>query len=77
MFVTPRYTAWWKEIGLKLGLTDNSLQVLESGNPTNPELCCDKMLQKWLEVSNDASWNQLESVISSLEGIAASAGTLL
>jgi len=64
--VIPQHTTQWKHIGSKLNISSESLQAVESGYPTNAEMCCVKMLQKWLEVDSEASWDQLHMVISSL-----------
>ena len=64
--VIPQHTTQWKYIGSKLNLPNDSLRTMESGYPTNAEMCCVKMLQKWLEVDSEASYDQLHMAISSL-----------
>ena len=64
-FVTPQYTAQWKEVGSKLNVPNESLQAIELRYSTNPEWCCVKMLQKWLEVDTEATWEQLQNAVHS------------
>lgn len=58
-FVIPQHASQWKEIGLQLGLQTCLLEAIERGNPTNCDWCCERMLQKWLEVTINATWKQL------------------
>jgi len=62
-FVTPEYTAQWKEIGSKLNIPSESLQAIELRYSANPEWCCVKMLQKWLEANTEGAWEQLRSTV--------------
>jgi len=50
------------------------LSAIELGYPINPEWCCVRMLQKWLEVDTQASWEQLNSAVSSLNDVEAISG---
>ena len=63
--VTPRYAASWKIIGTLLGLSIGELNAIEAGYPTNVKWCCNKMLEKWLEVDTVASWEKLSIVLES------------
>lgn len=67
MFVVPKYTTRWKDIGPMLNLADDLLSAIEQAYPTNPDWCCDKMLQRWLEVDNQATWKQLNDAIDFLD----------
>ena len=58
-FVIPQHASQWKEIGLQLGLQSGMLEAIETAFPTNCNWCCERMLQKWLEVTIDATWKQL------------------
>lgn len=58
-FVIPQHASQWKKIGLQLGLQNGSLEGIETAFPTNCNWCCERMLQKWLEVTIDATWKQL------------------
>ena len=63
--ITPQYAADWKVIGTLLGLPSGELKAIEAGYPTNVKWCCNQMLEKWLEVDPNASWEKLISVIES------------
>ena len=51
----------WKELGLQLLQPDqiNELGITEANYPQDVVLCCKCVLEKWLESSVDATWNQL------------------
>ena len=63
--ITPQYAADWKVIGTLLGLPSGELKAIEAGYPTNVKWCCNQMLEKWLEVDPNASWEKLISVVES------------
>lgn len=63
-------------IGVLLGLVNGVLKAIEAGWPTNVQWCCDKMLEKWLEVDTFASWKKLFSVIKIIESFDLNKGDL-
>ena len=63
--ITPRCAADWKVIGTLLGIPNGELNAIEVGYPTNPKWCCNKMLEKWLEIDSTASWDKLSEAIKS------------
>lgn len=63
--MTPRYAADWKVIGTLLGIPYEELKIIEGGYPTNSNLCCEKMWEKWLEIDSNAVWSKLYAVIQS------------
>ena len=64
-YITPRYAACWKTVGIQLGLPNGELKAIKAGDPTNVPICCNRMLEKWLEVDKDASWAKLFTAIES------------
>ena len=64
--ITPRYAAYWKEIGILLGLTTGRLDIIGVDYPLRVEDRCNQMLQYWLEQDPTASWGRLLTVIESL-----------
>jgi len=42
-----------------LNVADYLLKIIEKDHPNDCEGCCSKMLQEWLEMSSDASWEVL------------------
>ena len=63
--VTPRYAADWRVIGTLLGIPVEELDTIEGGYPTNFKWCCNRMLEKWVEIDPTASWEKLLPVIHS------------
>ena len=63
--ITPQYAADWREIGTLLGLPLGELKAIENGYPTNVKWCCNRMLEKWLEIDITASWGKLFTIIES------------
>ncbi|XP_065897633.1 E3 ubiquitin-protein ligase TRIM71-like isoform X2 [Dysidea avara] len=63
--VTPQYAAYWRKIGVQLGLLSGALDIIEHDNHHKATPCCDAMLSKWLEVDHTATWSKLIDVIQS------------
>ena len=61
--ITPQYAADWKVIGTLLDLPSAILHMIEAEYPTDAKWCCNRMLEKWLEMDNTASWDKLLTVI--------------
>ena len=70
--ITPRYAADWRVIGTLLGLSNGELKAIEAGYPTNFKWCCNKMLEKWLELDPTASWIK---ILTAIESPAVSSGS--
>ena len=64
-YITPLHAAMWKVMGTLLGLPIGELNIIEAGYPTNVKWCCNRMLEKWLEVDSTASWEKLFTAIES------------
>ena len=54
----------WRNIGLKLGLQDAVLNVIEHEHPNQLRKCFRITLQKWLNQDVSATWETLELVIT-------------
>ena len=63
--VTPKYAAHWKTIGTLLDIPTGFLDGIEGAFPSNPFWCCNKMLEKWLDIDTSASWKKVVLVIDS------------
>ena len=57
----------WKDLGLQLLQSDqaNMLNITEANHPHDVESCCKCVLEKWLDASTDATWNQLIGALKS------------
>ena len=64
-YITPQHAADWKVIGTLLDLPNGELQAIEAGYPTNVQWCCNRMLEKWLEMDTTATWGKLFTVLES------------
>jgi len=65
--ITPHYAAQWRRIGILLQITGGILDAIEQEYPINPNWCCNKMLETWIETDQSASWGTLAAVISWLK----------
>jgi len=63
--ITPHHAAKWRVIGARLDLPIGTLNNIEARWPTNVEECCNRMLEKWVEVDTKASWKKMCEVIES------------
>ena len=51
----------WKELGVQLLRSDqeNRLKIIAADHPHDVVSCCKRVLEKWLDTTTDATWNQL------------------
>ena len=59
-----KYCEMWKSIGLKLGLEDDVITVIQSNHPMQIEECFREALQKWLKQDPKPTWSTLELAIT-------------
>jgi len=62
-----KYCGLWRAIGLKLGLKDDLLDVIENENSKQHKECFRIMLQKWLIQDVQPTWNTLELAITNAQ----------
>ena len=58
----------WYDLGTQL-LTDDTvgtLRVIKANHPNDVDICCNKMLEKWLELQPDATWSQLIKALNNI-----------
>ena len=64
-FVTPKYAAYWKEIGVCLGIEQGQLNVIKLNNPGDANRSCNDVWEKWLMIDVNATWEKLFIAIDS------------
>ena len=64
-FVTPHYAIQWRVIGIQLGLSSETLDIIEYDNHYKIIPCCNTVLKTWLQMDTTASWEKLLTVIES------------
>ena len=57
----------WRDLGLELAVSNNILQVIEANNRNDVNTCCRVMFENWLEMTPNASWNQLIIALKAIE----------
>ena len=57
----------WKDLGVQLLRSDqeNCLNIIAVDHPHDAVSCCKCVLEKWLDTTTDATWNQLITVLRS------------
>ena len=57
----------WKELGVQLLRSDqeNHLNIIAVDHPHDAVSCCKCVLEKWLDTTTDATWNQLITALRS------------
>jgi len=63
--VTPRYAAYWKEIGMCLGIESGQLDIIKLNNVADANRSCNDLWKKWLMIDMDATWEKLFKAIDS------------
>ena len=57
----------WYELGLWLDVSDVDLKIFKTDSATDVTGRCQKMFQKWLEKTCNASWSQLVTALDKIE----------
>ena len=57
----------WKDLLLQLLPSDQSnwLNIIATNHPNDAVCCCKCGFEKWLEITEDATWNQLVKALRS------------
>ena len=57
---------WW-DLGVQLLLPnpEGELRLIAKDNPNNAADCCKRVLEKWLDTTTDATWNQIIRALKS------------
>ena len=68
--VVQQHAAQWEKLGVELGLKDYHIANISKDNEHNPkrsETCCERMLQKWLDIDLEATWGKLDNAIRKIK----------
>ena len=68
-YIIPKFAAKWRDLGVLLEITNHHLDTIAVNNNSHPayiEQCCKSMLQKWMEISPDSTWDKLQKSIGHL-----------
>jgi len=71
--VVPKWAASWKQLGGLLNIEEHLIRIIEQDHPNDCEGCCSKMLQEWLDMNSNATWeilvNALDKVVDDMTGL--------
>ena len=62
-YVLPLYAAHWKKIGIFLCIQSRQLEVIQSNNPADANGCCTDLFIKWLQGTENITWEKLFEAI--------------
>ena len=65
-YVTKKYAADWRDIGIELDLPLPTLEIISKDNHHECVACFQSTLYKWLESTPDATWRMLEVAITNV-----------
>ena len=57
----------WHELGLELVDSHNTLKQIEANHRNDVSACCRVMLEKWLERTPEADWDQLVAALNEID----------
>ena len=70
--VVPVYAARWRDLGVELGIPIPYLDTIAVDNvhhPSYSQKCCKAVLQKWMEITPEPTWNILQNAIDRLPSL--------
>ena len=63
------YAARWRDLGIQLKIPMHHLDTIAVNHVNHPsysQQCCKAMLQKWMEITPNATWHMLQRGIDGL-----------
>ena len=72
-YIVPKFATRWMELGIQLEIPKYSLDAIavnKMHHPSYSEQCCLAMLEKWIEITPNATWNILQQAIGFLPTVA-------
>ena len=64
--ITPRYFAYWTEIGTLLDIPQETLNIIKHDYSKHGDWkCCNRMFEEWLKKGTSATWEKLHAAIKS------------
>ena len=66
-YVAVTYGSKWKLLGRILNIREDLLRNIENDYPQDCEECCGRMLNDWLELTPDATWQTLLHAIDRVQ----------
>jgi len=64
--IVPKWASTWKQLGEHLNIEDYLLKNIEKDYSNDCEGSCSKMLQEWLDMNSNASWEVLIKALDKL-----------
>ena len=71
-YIVPKFAENWRDLGVLLEISNHHLDIIAVDNTNHPaynEQCCKAMLQKWIEIAPNLTWDTLQKSIGSLPGL--------
>ena len=65
-YVTKKYAADWRDIGIELDLPLHTLDIISKNNQHECVACFQSTLDNWLKSTTDATWRMLEVAITNV-----------
>ena len=63
-YIIPNYATKWREIGIRLGITQERINIIEEDNRNKCERQCIAMFSSWLGVEADnVTWKKLLAIL--------------
>jgi len=63
-YVTKKHATLWRDVGLELNLEPSVLNTAETNNPQDVVKCFEVVLDKWLNLTPNATWKELEVALT-------------
>ena len=71
-YIVPKVAENWRDLGVLLEIPNHHLDTIAVNNTNHPvyiEQCCKIMLQKWMEITTDLTWDKLQKSIDCLSSL--------
>jgi len=65
-YIVKKFATDWYDIGIELGFKIRVLDLIKKDNPQQSVDCLRKVLDKWLEVTDNPTWKILEVTLTNV-----------
>ena len=70
--IVPKCAARWRDLGVELKIQKCQLDAIAADNANHPscsEQCCKAVLQKWMEITPNPTWNMIQKATDNLSSL--------
>jgi len=65
-YVVPKWATQWRRLGMRLGIDNHLMDIIQHDHPNDCESCSIQMLIEWININTTASWEEILCALEKL-----------